>query len=54
VAYLKIISQHLPGGTEKTTRNLSQNSRPQCREFNLGPPEYEREVLESEGTQQPS
>jgi hypothetical protein len=41
----KVLSRNSPAGTEKTTKNLNQDSR--CLESNPGPPEYEIGVLSS-------
>jgi hypothetical protein len=41
VASCKVPSRHLLGGTEKTTKSLSQSSRSPGRDYNPGPPEYE-------------
>jgi hypothetical protein len=34
---------HLPGGTEKNRKNLSQENRSQGRKLNSGPVEYKEE-----------
>jgi hypothetical protein len=41
----KVLSRYSPGGTEKTTKNLTQHSRSPDRDFNLGRPEYEAVTL---------
>jgi hypothetical protein len=41
----KVPTWHLPGGTEKTMKNLCQDSQSPSRDFNMGPPEYETGVL---------
>jgi hypothetical protein len=43
VAKCKVLGQR--GGTEKTIRNLSQDSRSVGQDLNLGPPKYETGVL---------
>jgi hypothetical protein len=43
----KVLSQHLPGGTEKTTKDLSQDNRFLSQDLNLGP-EYEERVTVSD------
>jgi hypothetical protein len=45
VAFLKVLSRHLPGGTEENDENLSQNCRSPGRDLSPGPPEYEAGVL---------
>jgi hypothetical protein len=45
VAYFKVLSRHLPGGTEKTHKNHSQDSLSPGRNLNSEPPEYEAGVL---------
>jgi hypothetical protein len=45
VAYLKVLSRHLPGRTEENHENLSQVSRSPVRDLNPGTPEYEAGVL---------
>jgi hypothetical protein len=40
-----VLSRHSPGGTEKTTKNLSQDSWSLGRDLNPGPPEYGAGVL---------
>jgi hypothetical protein len=44
----KVLSPHLYGGTEKTTKNRSLDSLSSGRDLNPGPPEYEAEVLTSQ------
>jgi hypothetical protein len=41
VAYFKVLSRHLPGGTEENHGNLSQDSRSPGRDLNSEPSEYE-------------
>jgi hypothetical protein len=41
VAYFKVLSRYLPGGTEKTTKNLGQHSWSPGRDLNPGSPEHE-------------
>jgi hypothetical protein len=41
VASLKVLSQHLPRGTEENTKNLSPNGRYPGRDSNTRPPEDE-------------
>jgi hypothetical protein len=41
---IKVLSHHLPG-TEENHKNLSQDSRFLGKDLNLGPPEYEVEIL---------
>jgi hypothetical protein len=41
----KILSQHLPGGTEENTKTLSQDSRPPGLVSMSETPEYETGVL---------
>jgi hypothetical protein len=41
----KLLSRHLPGGTEETTKTLIQDSRSPDRHMNSGPPEHEAVVL---------
>jgi hypothetical protein len=41
----EVLSQHLSGGTEKITKNLSRCTRSRGRDFNPRPPEYEAGVL---------
>jgi hypothetical protein len=45
VAYFKVLSGYFPGGTEETTKSLSQDSRSAYRDLILEPPEYEARVL---------
>jgi hypothetical protein len=45
VAQLKALTRHLPGGTEESHEDLSQDSRSLDRDLNTGPPEYETIVL---------
>jgi hypothetical protein len=40
-----VLSLHLPGQTEKTTKHFSQDSLSPGRDFNSGPPKYESGVL---------
>jgi hypothetical protein len=44
VVQLKVLSPHLPGGTEEND-GKPQESRSPDRDLNLGPPEYETGVL---------
>jgi hypothetical protein len=37
----KVLSRNFPAGTEKTTKNLSPDSRSQRGDLNPGSPEYE-------------
>jgi hypothetical protein len=41
----KVLSWHMPGGTEENHNILSQNNRSPGKNVNLGPPEYEVGVL---------
>jgi hypothetical protein len=41
VAQIKLLSRHLPGGTEEIPENLSWDSRFPGQDLNSGPPEYE-------------
>jgi hypothetical protein len=41
----KVLAQYSPVGTEKNTKNLSQDSWCLDRDLNRGPPEYEAGVL---------
>jgi hypothetical protein len=41
----KVLSWHLPGGTEENHINLSQDSGSLSQDLNPGPPEYEAGVL---------
>jgi hypothetical protein len=45
VAYFKVLPQHLPGRTEESHGNLSQDSRPPGRDLNQRSLEYETGVL---------
>jgi hypothetical protein len=41
----KLLSRHLPGGTEETTKTLIQDNRSPDRHMNWGPPEHVAGVL---------
>jgi hypothetical protein len=41
----KVLSQHLPGGTEANHENFNQESLSPVPRFEPGPPEYEAGVL---------
>jgi hypothetical protein len=41
MVYIKVLSQHLPGGTRKTTKILNQDSRCPGQDSNCAPSEYE-------------
>jgi hypothetical protein len=45
VAWIRVLSQHLPGGNEKTTKILSQDSQSMGQDLNAGLPEYKIGVL---------
>jgi hypothetical protein len=47
----KVLSQHLPGGTEKTHKNISQDSHYPGRDLNPETSEYEAEVSITFGSQ---
>lgn len=44
VAYIQILSQHLPGGNGVTAESLSQDRQCPCRGLNGGHPEHEFRV----------
>jgi hypothetical protein len=44
-AYFKVLIWHMPGGTDKETKNLMQHSWSVGRDLNLEPPEYKARVL---------
>jgi hypothetical protein len=48
VAWFEELSEHFHGGTDKNHETSSQDSRSLSRDFNLGPPEYETEVLNTQ------
>jgi hypothetical protein len=41
VTYFKVLSWHLSGVTEETTKKLSRDTRSTCPVLNWGTPEYE-------------
>jgi hypothetical protein len=45
VAQFKVLSRLFAGGTEETTKSVSQDIRSPGRDLNPEPPEYEAEVL---------
>jgi hypothetical protein len=47
MTWFKVISQHLPGGTEEATNNLSRGRWFPVRDLNPRPPEYEACVNQS-------
>jgi hypothetical protein len=48
VAYIKILSRHLPAGTEEIYEKLCDDSRYLSRDSNHAAPEYKSEVLSPE------
>jgi hypothetical protein len=47
LAQFSALSQYSKGGTEKNTKNLSQDCRSPGRDLNKGPPEFEARMLTS-------
>jgi hypothetical protein len=45
MAYFKLLSWNLPGGTEENHEHLNLDSLSPCRDLNPGPPEYEAGLL---------
>jgi hypothetical protein len=45
VVYLKVLPQHLLGGTEENRENFSRDSKFSVRDSNTGHPEYEAREL---------
>jgi hypothetical protein len=44
-AYIKLLFQKLPGGTEEKQEDINRDSQPLDRDFNSGPPKYEVRLL---------
>jgi hypothetical protein len=44
LAWFKVLSRHLPGGTQENHERLSQDSRSPVQDFNSGPPDYKAGV----------